>query len=69
VTNAREHAGAQVIVKPDVKDFYPTVTQPRVKGIFRKAGYTEQVATVLSMLCTEAPREEIAVILYRAKPL
>lgn len=59
VSNAREHAGARVIVKLDLKDFYPTVTQPRVKGIFRKAGYTEQVATLLSLLCTEAPREEL----------
>jgi hypothetical protein len=41
----------------DIKDFFPTVTYPRVKGIFRKAGYREQVATLLALLCTEAPRE------------
>lgn len=57
VTNASVHAGAAVVVKLDLKDFYPTITQPRVKGLLRKAGYGEQVATVLSMLCTEAPRE------------
>jgi RNA-directed DNA polymerase len=59
LTNARVHAGAKVLVKFDIKDFYPTVTQPRVKGMLRKAGYNEQVATVLSMLCTESPREEM----------
>ena len=59
VTNAAVHAGARVVVKFDIKDFYPTVTMPRVKGLFRKAGYTEQVAIVLALLCTEAPREEL----------
>jgi len=66
VSNASVHAGAQVIVKLDLQDFYPTITQPRVKGLFRKAGYGEQVATVLSMLCTEAPRE---VLELRGKPM
>ncbi|PRQ06709.1 reverse transcriptase family protein [Enhygromyxa salina] len=59
LSNARVHAGARVIVKFDVRDFYPTVVLRRVKGLFRKAGYGEQVATVLALLCTECPREEI----------
>jgi hypothetical protein len=59
VTNARVHAGARVVVKFDLADFYPTVTFPRVKGIFRKAGYREQVATILALLCTESPREQM----------
>ncbi|MCA9711261.1 MAG: RNA-directed DNA polymerase, partial [Myxococcales bacterium] len=59
VTNAQVHAGARVVIKLDLQNFYPTITQPRVKGLLRKAGYGEQVATVLSMLCTESPREVI----------
>lgn len=59
VTNAAAHAGADVVIKFDLQDFYPSITTPRVKGVFRKAGYTEQVATVLALLCTEAPREEM----------
>jgi hypothetical protein len=58
-TNALAHAGAAVVVKLDLKDFYPSISFPRVKGLFRKAGYNEQVATVLGLLCTEAPREEL----------
>ncbi len=65
VTNAAVHAGAAVVVKLDLRDFYPTITMPRVKGLFRKAGYGEQVATVLALLCTESPRE---VIELRGKP-
>ena len=41
----------------DIQSFFPTVTLPRVKGVFRKAGYREQIATLLALLCTEAPRE------------
>jgi RNA-directed DNA polymerase len=57
LTNAAAHTGSAVVLHLDLKDFFPTVTLPRVKGIFRKAGYREQVATLLALLCTEAPRE------------
>ncbi|MGB1277168.1 MAG: reverse transcriptase family protein, partial [Nannocystaceae bacterium] len=56
-TNANAHKNADTVVKVDLKDFFPTVTVSRVKGVFRKAGYREQVATLLALLCTEAPRE------------
>jgi hypothetical protein len=56
-SNASVHSGAEIVVKVDLKDFFPTVTLPRVKGIFRRAGYREQTATLLALLCTEAPRE------------
>ena len=60
-TNALPHAGARVVIKFDIRDFYPTVTFRRVKGLFRKAGYGEQVATVLALLVTECPRETIEI--------
>ena len=58
-TNARVHAGARVIVKLDIRGFYPTVTMRRVKGLLRRAGLGEQVATVMALLATESPREEV----------
>ncbi len=57
LTNALVHANADCVVKLDVKDFFPTVTWKRVKGLLRKAGVAEQVATLLALLCTEAPRQ------------
>src|SRR5205823_7816991 len=57
LTNAAVHTGARVVVKMDLASFFPTITLRRVKGIFRRAGYREQVATLLALLCTEAPRE------------
>ncbi len=57
VTNAQVHAGADVIVKIDIENFFPTITFQRVKGLLRKAGLSEQVATVLALLSTEPPRD------------
>jgi retron-type reverse transcriptase len=53
VSNAAPHVGADVVVNVDLRDFFPTVTYRRVRGLFRKLGYAEQVATILALLCTE----------------
>jgi hypothetical protein len=57
LTNSSVHTNARVLLKMDIREFFPTVTFPRVKGVFRKAGYRERIATLLALLCTEAPRE------------
>ncbi len=57
LSNAQVHTNSRVVVKMDIRGFFPTVTMSRVKGIFRKAGYREPVALLLALLCTEAPRE------------
>lgn len=53
VTNATPHVGAATVINVDLKDFFPTVTYRRVKGLFGKLGYSEEVATVLGLVCTE----------------
>lgn len=65
-TNAVPHAGADLVLKVDLKDFFPTVTWRRVKGLLRKAGLAEPVSTLLALLCCEAPREAVA---FREKTL
>jgi hypothetical protein len=45
-------------MKFDIKDFYPTVTWRRVKGLLRRAGISEQLATLMALICTESPRVE-----------
>ena len=57
LTNAAVHTGARIVLKMDVAGFFPTVTWKRVKGVFRRAGYRESIATLLALLCTESPRE------------
>lgn len=58
-TNAAEHRDSQVLVKIDIKDFFPSVSWRRVKGVFRHAGYPEHIATLLALLCTESPRQVV----------
>ncbi|MCU0654455.1 MAG: reverse transcriptase family protein [Polyangiaceae bacterium] len=64
VTNAQVHAGSPLVIKVDIKDFFPSITWKRVKGLLRKQGLPENVATLLSLLATDAPREEV---LFRGK--
>jgi retron-type reverse transcriptase len=59
VTNARPHEGSDVVVNVDLEDFFPTVTFPRVKGIFQSLGYSPAAATILGLLVTESPRREV----------
>lgn len=59
VTNAAEHVGRDVLLNCDLTDFFPTVTFPRVRGIFAGLGYSPAVATILALLCTECPRREV----------
>jgi RNA-directed DNA polymerase len=57
LSNAAIHTNAKMVLKMDVTDFFPTVTWRRVKGVFRRAGYRENISTLLALICTEAPRE------------
>jgi RNA-directed DNA polymerase len=59
LSNAQAHVGSKLILNVDLKGFFPAVTWRRVKGVFRKAGYRDQIATLLALICTEAPREVV----------
>ena len=59
VTNAAVHSNSDLLIKLDVQDFFPSVSWRRVKGVFRHAGYPEQIATLLALLCTESPRQVV----------
>src|SRR5262245_9135399 len=56
VTNATPHTGRNIVINLDLKEFFPSITFRRVKGLFEKIGYSEHVATVFTLLCTEPPR-------------
>jgi len=65
VTNALPHVGKPLIINCDLQDFFPTISFGRVGGIFKQLGYSPAVATVLALLCTEAPRQEVV---YAGRP-
>lgn len=61
VTNAAPHCGKPVVINLDLKDFFPSVTYPRIKGVFQGLGYDERIASVLALLCSENACDELEV--------
>lgn len=58
-TGAEPHVGHKLVLRLDLKDFFPTVTFPRVRGMFIACGYSYPVATTLALLTTEAERQPV----------
>ena len=52
VSNAAPHEGAALLIKMDLRDFFPTIHYRRVRGLFQRIGYGADVATILAGLCT-----------------
>ncbi|MDE1463735.1 reverse transcriptase family protein [Spartinivicinus poritis] len=52
VSNAAPHVGKAVVINMDLADFFPSISYPRVKGLFNHLGYGEGIATVLALLTT-----------------
>lgn len=61
VTNARPHVNSAVVINVDMEDFFPTVTYKRIRGVFRSFGYSEQIATILALLCSEPEVAEVEI--------
>src|SRR5262249_32176 len=59
LSNAKIHAGQGVVVNMDLEGFFPSITFPRVRSVFHRAGYSPAVATILALLCTECPRRPV----------
>ena len=56
--NADKHLNKNIVARIDLKDFFPSIKFPRVKGLFRSFGYSEAIATVFALVCTDALRVE-----------
>jgi retron-type reverse transcriptase len=59
VSNARPHVGSDIIINFDLKDFFPSISYRRIKGLFLALGYSEAVAIILALLCSEPEVEEV----------
>ena len=52
------HIARQVVLRMDLKDFFPTFAAARIQTLFRTMGYPEPVADLLGGICTNAaPRD------------
>lgn len=59
LTNAQPHTGQDIVINVDLKDFFPTISYKRVKGLFRTLGYSEQMAIIFALICTRAETETV----------
>jgi len=48
------HVGQRVVLRMDLKDFFPSISGARVQAFFRTAGYPDAVADLLGGICTNA---------------
>jgi hypothetical protein len=53
-TFAAPHAGRRVVLRMDLRDFFPSIRAARVGAFFRTAGYSDVVAAALTGLATNA---------------
>jgi RNA-directed DNA polymerase len=60
-TAAEPHVGRRMVLRLDLKDFFPSVTMARVRGLLIAYGYSFPVATTLAVLMTESERQPVAV--------
>ncbi|HLT37317.1 MAG TPA: reverse transcriptase family protein, partial [Enhygromyxa sp.] len=49
------HVGAALLLKTDIREFFPSIHYWRVRGMFVAFGYDERVAGALASLCTRRP--------------
>ncbi len=52
VTSAKKHLGPTSVLRLDLSDFFPSITDRRVFGYFRKRGASKSVSSILARLCT-----------------
>jgi hypothetical protein len=48
------HVGRRVVLRMDLRDFFPTFGGVRIQNLFRTLGYPEAVADLLGGVCTNA---------------
>lgn len=51
-TFAAPHAGHDVVIRVDLRTFFPSITRTRVRAVFVALGYPDHVARILAGLCT-----------------
>ena len=53
------HVGQSIVLKMDLRDFFPTISAARITALFLTAGYPEPVARLLSGLCTNSVPSDV----------
>ncbi len=59
VSFAAPHVCRRIVLRFDLRDFFPTIRAARVHGVFRVAGYPTEVARLLTGLCVSRVPHDI----------
>jgi hypothetical protein len=59
LTCAAPHVGQRVVLRIDLRDFFPRIRSSRVHALFHALGYPEGVARLLTGLCTNAVCDDV----------
>jgi hypothetical protein len=60
LTFVAPHVGRKVVLRMDLRNFFPGIPAPRIHALFEKLGYPEAVARILTGLCTNAVPMSVA---------
>lgn len=60
--NAQRHVGQRWVLNVDIKDFFPSITFPRIRGMFLAKPYRlpQAAATLLAQICCTPPTESLS---------
>ncbi|WP_159918831.1 reverse transcriptase family protein [Rhodococcus sp. WAY2] len=58
-TFAAPHTGRDVVVRIDLRAFFPSISQARVRAVFDSLGYPPRVSRVLTGLCTTSTPPDV----------
>ena len=59
-TFAAPHTVQRIVLRMDLRDFFPSFPRSRIQAFFQTAGYPEEVARLLGCLCTNATPHAVA---------
>lgn len=60
LSHAARHVGRAVVLRLDLREFFPSVGRRRIAELFRSLGYPDRVADTLTGLCTTCTPRSIA---------
>lgn len=49
--NAQFHRNQKIVLKLDIKDYFPSIKYPKIYAFFKRLGYSKAVTTMLANLC------------------
>jgi len=62
ITGAKAHPKSPyLLINMDLKDFFPTITFERIRGMYMSLGYSGHIATLLAMICSYCERMPIEI--------